>query len=115
MKYNILWVGLFVALFVFAESCDKSRDQTTPKTTLSDVAKKGKVAYFAHCIACHNSDPSKNGALGPSVAGSSLELLQIRIVEAKYPEDYQPKRNTKIMQPLPHLNKDIEALHAFLN
>ena len=115
MKNRTLWVCLFVALFAFATSCDKSRDQTSQKNPQIEKVKKGKVAYFANCIACHNSDPSKDGPLGPSVAGASLELLQVRVLEAKYPEGYQPKRNTKIMQPLPHLSNNIEAIHAFLN
>jgi mono/diheme cytochrome c family protein len=85
------------------------------KESLSPLEEKGKTAYMATCIACHASDPSKDGSLGPSVAGSTKELLKLRVLQGKYPDGYKPKRNSKIMTPLPHLEKDIEALHAYLN
>ncbi len=76
---------------------------------------RGRSVYAANCTACHNPDPSIDGGLGPAVAGSSLELLRLRVLEAKYPEGYTPKRETGLMIALPHLKDDIEALHAFLN
>jgi mono/diheme cytochrome c family protein len=81
---------------------------------LTTLVKRGRATYTANCIACHNPDPSQDGGIGPSVAGSSVELLEARIMRNEYPQGYQPKRDTKAMIPLPYLEKDIPALAAFL-
>ena len=67
------------------------------------------------CIACHNADPKLAGAVGPEVAGASLEVLEEKILKGTYPEGYTPKRNTNLMVPLPHLKEQIPAIHYFLN
>ena len=77
-------------------------------------AGRGRQVYRAQCIACHNSDPSKNGPLGPAVKGSSRELLEARILRGAYPPGYKPKRGTAIMQPMPHLASALDNLAAFL-
>ena len=77
-------------------------------------AAKGQQAYMANCIACHNPDPSKDGAVGPALKGSSAELIKIRVLEAKYPAGYKPKRDTNLMPPLPHLAGTVADLAAFL-
>ncbi len=76
---------------------------------------RGKVIYQTQCIACHNTDSHKPGALGPEVYGSSLELLEARIMRAEYPAGYSPKRATHTMVALPHLKNEIAGLHAYLN
>ena len=48
-------------------------------------------------------DPRTDGSLGPAVAGASLELLTARVLRAEYPAGYTPKRETRVMVPLPHL------------
>ena len=82
---------------------------------LSPEAQRGRAVYTASCTACHAADPTKDGALGPAVAGSSLELLEARILRAEYPPGYTPKRQGAVMAALPHLEDDIPALHAYLN
>ena len=77
--------------------------------------KRGKSLYFANCIACHNTDPTKTGSMGPAISGSSKELLTLKITQGAYPEGYQRKRTTKLMPPLPNLKGDIPSLYAFLN
>lgn len=77
-------------------------------------AERGRRVYLAQCIACHNSDPSKNGPLGPAVKGSSQELLEARVVGGGYPPGYKPKRASVIMQPMPQLAAVIPDLAAFL-
>jgi mono/diheme cytochrome c family protein len=79
------------------------------------VVAQGRNVYAASCTACHNRDPAKDGALGPAVAGSSLELLERRIVHGDYPEGYEPKRKSKVMVALPHLKGEIESLHKYLS
>lgn len=60
-------------------------------------------------------NPRVDGAVGPAVAESSLELLEARIMNAKYPENYKPKRETKQMLALPQFQNDLPAIHAYLN
>jgi mono/diheme cytochrome c family protein len=74
----------------------------------------GRSVYNANCIACHSLDPSEDGALGPAVAGSSLALLDARVLRAEYPEGYEPKRKTRVMVALPHLEPRLPELAAYL-
>ena len=82
--------------------------------TAGDVS-KGMVAYQANCTACHNSDPSQPGTLGPELKGSSRELILDRVTKAEYPAGYTPKRATHLMQPLPQLAGSVDDLTAYLN
>ena len=75
----------------------------------------GHKVFLLNCTSCHGADPSKDGPVGPALAGSSLELLQARVMRVQYPEGYKPKRTTGLMVALPHLEKEIPALHAYLN
>jgi mono/diheme cytochrome c family protein len=77
-------------------------------------AEKGKQIWLGQCIACHNPDPAKDGALGPAVKGSSRELLEARVVRGEYPLGYAPKRPTKVMPPRPDLAPSIPDLAAYL-
>ena len=77
-------------------------------------AGRGRQIYLAQCIACHNSDPSKNGPLGPAIRGSSRELIEARVLRGEYPLGYKPKRGTAIMKPMPQLASAIPDLAAFL-
>jgi mono/diheme cytochrome c family protein len=95
-------------------SCTKGGDSTAPSAPVPPLALQGKHVYMANCTACHNSDPTRDGAVGPAIAGSSLELVRARVMEAKYPPGYTPKRQSHAMAPLPHLKDQIEALQAFL-
>jgi len=83
--------------------------------TTQQLAERGRVIYVSNCIACHHVDPKKVGSVGPEVWGSSLELIQARVMRAAYPEGYKAKRETHMMVALPHLEKELAALHAYLN
>jgi mono/diheme cytochrome c family protein len=78
-------------------------------------ADAGRGIYLAHCIACHNVNPALDGSLGPALKGSSLELLQARVMRGEYPPGYTPKRTTKIMVRLPLMEEDVAKIHKFLN
>ena len=78
-------------------------------------AEKGKLIYNTICVACHGPDPKVDGALGPAIAGSSLALLEGRVLRNEYPEGYTPKRDTTMMPPFPQYKDDIGHIHAFLN
>ena len=94
------------------EADQKKLNNTVALTT--DI-EKGRMGYFANCVSCHNNDPKKPGSIGPEVYGVSIDVLTKKIVSGKYPENYKPKRTSKIMPSMPHLSEDISNLHAFIN
>jgi mono/diheme cytochrome c family protein len=79
-----------------------------------ELVEAGRSVYNANCIACHGIDPTRDGALGPAVAGSSLELLEARVLRAEYPPGYEPKRPSRVMVALPHLEPKLPELAAYL-
>jgi len=88
----------------------------TPAAPLSpeELVEAGRSVYNANCIACHSLDPTKDGALGPAVAGSSLALIEARVLRVEYPEGYEPKRATRVMVALPHLEPRLGELAVYL-
>ena len=79
-----------------------------------ELVEAGRSAYNANCIACHGIDPTRDGALGPAVSGASLELLEARVVRGEYPPGYEPKRPSRVMVALPHLEPKLPELAAYL-
>ena len=90
-----------------------------PKNKIGDevkvLAQKGQILFNTSCTSCHNSNPKLDGPIGPAIAGSSLELLQLKIRKGEYPAGHKPTRETKVMTLMPHLSDDdIKAIHAYL-
>ena len=85
-----------------------------PQEQLSPEAERGKQVYQAQCIACHNQDPAKPGSVGPEVKSTPAEVVRAKVVQGTYPPGYAPKRPTKIMQPMPQLAPEADALAAYL-
>lgn len=108
---KVLGIVGAACLFSLISSCQKSN---TPSTPLTALQSRGKAVYMSNCIACHNPDPSLVGSIGPTVAGSSLELLTARVLTRSYPPGYKPQRETGMMPDFPQLKDDIPALHAYL-
>ena len=118
---------LFFALLLImiVSNCEKkSIEQEEAKSgqkilnntvALTKDIEKGRRVYFANCVSCHNNNPKKPGSIGPEVYGVSIDVLTQKIVSGKYPDNYRPKRTSKIMPLMPHLNKEILNLHAFIN
>ena len=94
------------------EADQKKLNNTVALTT--DI-EKGRMVYFANCVSCHNNNPKKLGSIGPEVYGVSIDVLTQKIVSGKYPENYKPKRTSKIMPSMPYLSKEISNLYAFIN
>lgn len=88
-----------------------------PDPYLSEDGKKGWKAYRRHCTICHNANPFLEGTTspgGPSIVGSSEELIRMRVISTKYPKGYKPKADTSLMTPLPQAVKEIPYLFAYL-
>jgi mono/diheme cytochrome c family protein len=100
---------LVLACLILLAGCSRD-DQATQKPN----AQRGRAVYVANCVACHNSDPSRDGPIGPALKGSSEELLQYRVLRTEYPPGYTPKRNTKVMPTFPFLKSEIPHLAAYL-
>lgn len=84
-----------------------------PIPRAGDVA-KGRQLYVTNCGVCHATDPTKPGAIGPEVAGSSRELVVRRVLHGDYPPGYTPKRQTGNMIALPHLAPVVDDIAAYL-
>ena len=111
-KPGVIAIAVFQMMVLGCEK--KAESPEPPKTELQKLQERGKVVYMTQCTACHAQDPQQNGGVGPAIAGSSVELLRAKVLKNEYPEGYKPKRETKAMIALPHLEKDIDALAAFL-
>jgi len=112
-EVGFTWPLFFLCSTFLMSGCfEKNKDASSDSENL---VRRGRSVYVAQCTACHNQDPRKDGALGPAIADSSIEMLRIRVIDGKYPKGYKPKRSTTVMVPLPHLKNDIEALHAFIS
>ncbi len=91
-----------------------SQGESGGAAAVSPEVARGRQIYQTTCIACHASDPNQAGALGPPIAGASIELLEAKVLRNEYPPGYTPKRESRAMVPMPHLASDIPALHAYL-
>ncbi len=111
---NMKLIFVFV-LLVLSGGCTKKAASTPETMTADQLVERGKAIYNLNCIACHNIDANKEGAAGPPVYGATRELLEARVLKASYPDGYKPKRDSKLMISMPHVEKEIPALHAYLN
>lgn len=108
--------SLLAALLLLG--CQKKVDITTltpEELKQIKLFKKGKALHVSVCSTCHNVNPRLPGATGPAIYGSSLELLKRKVLHQKYPEGYRPKRKTTEMPAFVEFEKDISAIHIFLN
>lgn len=103
---------LLLAGSVLLAGC--GRDESSTTTGTGGNAAKGQQMWLAHCVACHNADPAKDGPIGPAVNGSSPALLEAKVLRGDYPPGHKPKRETKVMPPRPDLAPNLPDLVAFL-
>lgn len=105
---SFFFVSSLCACFVLS-ACQK------PSSPEEALRARGEAVYRANCITCHNVNPAQDGSVGPSLKGSPVELVRLRVTEQSYPAGYKPKRDTKIMPKVNVSEEDIKAIVAFLN
>ncbi len=81
---------------------------------LSEAARRGQRTYQNACIACHDVNPNRDGALGPAIAGSAVELLEAKVLRGQYPPGYTPKRMTGSMPVFTYLEEKLPDIAAYL-
>lgn len=111
---------MLVVVATLFSGCPFSKSKKDASTSAeqspeSKLIARGRAVYLSNCISCHNINPKLPGSLGPDVHGSSKELLTARLLHAKYPDGYKPKRSSNAMPAMPQLASDIDALTAYLN
>lgn len=116
MKNFMLLFYFFAVVMAFAISACTKKETPLPAANLTpeQLVERGKAIYTSNCLACHNVDPSKDGNVGPALAGSSRELLEAKMLKSQYPAGYKPKRETAAMPAMAHLQNEIPALSAYL-
>jgi mono/diheme cytochrome c family protein len=88
--------------------------EQTPAPVAGGDPAVGRQVYLAQCTACHGPDPAVDGTLGPAVKGATRALLEARLLQGTYPPGYTPKRDTRVMQPMPGLAANVDDLAAYL-
>lgn len=78
------------------------------------AAARGKVLFHNVCVACHNTDPTQDGSLGPAIAGASLPLLEAKVLRGEYPAGYTPRRAGAVMPRYEYVAEGIPDLAAYL-
>ena len=102
--------GWLILLALAAVACSQGESSDSQAA----LAKRGEQVFLSNCTACHAHDPSEPGPVGPPIAGASLALLEAKVLRNEYPPGYTPKRDTKAMVPLAHLEPELPALAAYL-
>jgi mono/diheme cytochrome c family protein len=85
-----------------------------PGAGLDAAAARGKTVYENVCTACHHRDPHQAGALGPDLAGASLELIEAKVLRNEYPPGYAPKRPGASMPKYEYLAPNLADIAAYL-
>ena len=112
MKIPTLLV-IFACCILALSACSKKSDDKSQSAKNPDW-ERGRAVYVANCVACHNSDPAKDGPIGPAIKGSQKEVIEARVLHGNYPPSYKPKRDTKVMPQFPFLEREIPYLVAYL-
>ena len=81
---------------------------------LDAAAARGRTVYENVCTACHHRDPHQAGALGPELAGASLELIEAKVLRNEYPPGYAPKRPGASMPKYEYLAPNLADIAAYL-
>lgn len=101
-----LVLSFIIAIVLFIAAKNSNANESTQHS--------GKLLYELNCIKCHNKDPRKPGPIGPDIAGSSLELITMKVKKLGYPKGYVPKRKTKIMPKIYIRTDQIKSIYLYL-
>ncbi len=105
-------LALLCSIAVVSLACSSGEESgSDPEAAL--VA-RGQTVYQNNCTACHARDPRMDGPVGPGNACASVELITAKVLRNEYPPGYKPKRDTRAMVPLVHLEPDLPAVAAYL-
>jgi len=102
------WLGVAAILCLTSANCSSGEVET------ETAASRGEAIYRSVCITCHAADPSQDGNIGPAIAGSSQQLLRLKLAKSSYPPGYTPKRASKLMPNFAYLEAYSGDLAAFL-
>jgi mono/diheme cytochrome c family protein len=111
---SFLTIFCLLSLALSTGACSKESDSRS-RSGKNAAVERGRAVYVANCVACHNSDPSKDGPIGPAIKASPPELIQYRVLRTEYPPGYKPKRTTNLMPTFPYLKDEIPYLVAYLS
>jgi mono/diheme cytochrome c family protein len=106
----MLRAGALTALASAGLACGGADDGPA----LDEAATRGRTVYENVCTACHNRNPRENGALGPAIAGASLELLEAKVLRAEYPPGYAPRLPSTTMPKYEYLAESLGDVAAYL-
>lgn len=99
-------IALTLLLFTFAPFLASCGPEVPPS--------EGQRIFAANCAMCHTMDPTAGGPRGPALAGASIELLQKKVLDGRYPAGYEPKRRTAMMPTFPGFEPYIPELAEYL-
>ncbi|MCU0669617.1 MAG: cytochrome c [Myxococcota bacterium] len=108
------WILVAALAVVGGTTIGCGQQEGVAAAPLSEAAQRGQVVYNGVCIACHNTNPALDGALGPGNAHASRELVEAKVVRGEYPPGYTPKRPSRAMPAFPHLADKVDDLTAWL-
>ena len=101
-------------LVVAAISSLASANCSNEAVETETAAGRGEAIYRSVCITCHAADPTQDGNIGPAIAGSSEQLLRLKLAKGAYPPGYPPKRASKLMPNFAYLEEYAGDIAAFL-
>lgn len=106
----------FLFIFLILISCTKDKRLEGKSEEEIKLINRGRTVYMTTCVVCHHTNPKLVGPTGPAIYGSSLELINAKLLKGGYPEGYKAQRSTHLMPTFIEEHKeDADAIHAFLN
>ncbi|MDH4122238.1 MAG: cytochrome c [Deltaproteobacteria bacterium] len=113
----LILTGLALGALVVSAKTPAPAKSSAPAKSLAPALgdpERGRQAYLETCRFCHGVNPIEGGTIAPPIGGSSLALIQARVMEGGYPPGYKPKRATRNMPTFPHLKDDLPHIAAYL-
>ena len=103
----------FITAFVITINGSQFQKKTIIPTDQT-LIQEGKRIYVATCAKCHNTNPHKPGSIGPDLYSTPEEVFYTKVPDGKYPDNYTPKRKTKVMPKFKHLTNKIDMIYKYI-